>query len=83
LKVRLLKKVIGGNAEGECGQPAWGGAEFSVLGCQWRRGKSGNRKQKLETGNQEEKRSEYGAGVKSIKTKRLAKGSPILAKPKL
>src|SRR5258708_24743112 len=34
------------------------------------------RNQKLESRNREDKRSEYGAGVKSIETKRLAKGSP-------
>src|SRR6266403_1115588 len=54
------------------------GSSSRVFSCKWRGGKSGNRNRKLETRNWKpgEETSGYGGGVKSIKTRRLAKGSP-------
>src|SRR6266404_2641795 len=51
---------------------------FLVFSCKWRGGKSGNRNRKLEIRNWKpgEETSGYGGGVKSIKTRRLAKGGP-------
>ncbi len=51
------------------GTGEWKTSQFSVFSCQWRRGRAGikSRKKRAYGG---------GAGVKLIKTKRLAKGSP-------